>query len=133
VIVFMGRHMAGLRMPIFAMSGIYGVKLRTFWLYDGLGLAVSAPAVIGIGYYFAKNLSKIMELLQRVEIVIVLAVLAIGGGYWLLKRRARQRAAEQRALEQRAAEQRALEQQRTQDQRKSLGSLDTAARQGSLD
>jgi membrane protein DedA with SNARE-associated domain len=132
VIVFMGRHMAGLRMPIFAMSGIYGVKLRTFWLYDGLGLLVSAPAVIGIGYYFAKNLSKIMELLQRVEIVIVLAVLAIGGGYWLLKRRARLRA-EERALEQRAAEQRALEQQRAQDQRKSLGSLDAAARHGSLD
>jgi membrane protein DedA with SNARE-associated domain len=127
VIVFMGRHMAGLRMPIFAMAGIYGVKLRTFWLYDGLGLLVSAPAVIGIGYYFAKNLPKIMELLQRVEVVIVLAVLAIGGGYWFMKRRARKRAAEQRAAEQRALEQRTLE------QRKSLASLDTAARPSSLD
>jgi membrane protein DedA with SNARE-associated domain len=123
VIVFMGRHMAGLRMPIFAMAGIYGVKLRTFWLYDGLGLLVSAPAVIGIGYYFAKNLPKILELLQRVEVVIVLAVITIGGGYWYVKRRARLRAAEQQAAEKRALEQGAL------DQRKSLGSLDAAARQ----
>jgi membrane protein DedA with SNARE-associated domain len=127
VIVFMGRHMAGLRMPIFAMAGIYGVKLRTFWLYDGLGLLVSAPAVIGIGYYFAKNLPRIMELLQRVEVVIVLAVITIGGGYWYMKRRARKRAAEQQAAEQRALEQRALE------QRKSLASLDAAARPGSFD
>jgi membrane protein DedA with SNARE-associated domain len=129
VIVFMGRHMAGLRMPIFAMAGIYGVKLRTFWLYDGLGLLVSAPAVIGIGYYFAKNLPKIMVLLQRVEVIIVLAVLAIGGAYWLLKRRARRRAAELRAAEQRALEQRALE------HRQSLASaaLDAAVRPGPID
>ena len=91
----MGRHMAGLRMPIFAMSGIYGVKLRTFWLYDGLGLLVSAPAVIGIGYYFAKNLHKIMYYLQRVEVILVLAVLGIGVAYWLIKRRKRQRAKEE--------------------------------------
>lgn len=95
VIVFMGRHMAGLRMPIFAMSGIYGVKLRTFWLYDGLGLLVSAPAVIGIGYYFAKNLDRIIFYLQRVEVLLVLFVVSIGVAYWLVKRKKRQRAAEE--------------------------------------
>ena len=98
VIVFMGRHMAGLRMPIFAMAGIYGVKLRTFWMYDGLGLLVSAPAVIGIGYYFAKNLHRIL--------------------FWLIKRRKRRRAKQE--------QQQQLEQ--LEQQRDSLPRLETATR-----
>lgn len=87
VIVFMGRHMAGLRAPIFAMAGINGVKLRTFWLYDGLGLLVSAPAMIGLGYFFAKNLDRITYWLQRIEVIIPLAIVLLVGAYLLVKRR----------------------------------------------
>lgn len=95
VIVFIGRHMAGLRMPIFAMAGIHGVKLRTFWLFDGLGLLVSAPAMIGIGYMFATHLHRIVHLLRRIEVIIPLAIF-IGVGAFLLIARARRRAAAER-------------------------------------
>lgn len=91
VIVFMGRHMAGLRAPIFAMAGIHGVKLRQFWLYDGLGLCVSAPVVIGIGYKLAEELPKAKQYLERFEIIVVsvLAVAAIGFFVWRKLRRAK--------------------------------------------
>ncbi|MDB4976648.1 MAG: DedA family protein [Myxococcaceae bacterium] len=79
-IVFMGRHMAGLRAPIFAMAGINGVKLRNFWLWDGLGLCVSAPVVIGIGYALAEELPKARAHLHQFEtVVLVVLGLAIVG------------------------------------------------------
>ncbi|HEX5659465.1 MAG TPA: DedA family protein [Polyangiales bacterium] len=89
VIVFMGRHMAGLRAPIFAMAGINGIKLRDFWLYDGLGLCVSAPIVIGIGWWLADELDKAKEHLHRFEtgVVIVLAVVIIALFVWRKLRR----------------------------------------------
>jgi membrane protein DedA with SNARE-associated domain len=80
VIVFLGRHMAGLRAPIFAMAGINGIKLRDFWLYDGLGLCVSAPVVIGIGYVLADQLDHAKARLKQFEtIVICVLVLAVIG------------------------------------------------------
>jgi membrane protein DedA with SNARE-associated domain len=78
VIVFMGRHMAGLRAPIFAMAGIHRMKLRQFWLWDGLGLCISAPIVIGIGYKLADELGNAKAYLKNFE-TIVLSVLVIGG------------------------------------------------------
>jgi membrane protein DedA with SNARE-associated domain len=83
-IVFMGRHMAGLRAPIFAMAGINGVKLRNFWLWDGLGLCVSAPVVIGIGYTLAEELPKARAHLKSFETVVlsVLALAIVGFVVW---------------------------------------------------
>jgi membrane protein DedA with SNARE-associated domain len=78
VIVFMGRHMAGLRAPIFAMAGIHQMKLRQFWLWDGLGLCVSAPVVIGIGYLLADKLSEAKAYMKNFEMV-VLGLLVVGG------------------------------------------------------
>jgi membrane protein DedA with SNARE-associated domain len=91
VIVFMGRHMAGLRAPIFAMAGINGIKLRDFWLYDGLGLCVSAPVVIGIGWWLADELDKAKEHLHRFEtgVIIVLAVVIIALFVWRKLRRSK--------------------------------------------
>lgn len=89
VIVFMGRHMAGLRAPIFAMAGLHGMKLRQFWLWDGLGLCVSAPVVIGIGYKLAEELPKARKYLEHFEIVVIslLCVAAIGFVVWRKLRR----------------------------------------------
>ena len=65
VIVFMGRHMAGLRAPIFAMAGMHRMPITRFWLWDGLGLCVSAPVVIGIGWWFADNMDEALAILKR--------------------------------------------------------------------
>lgn len=91
VIVFMGRHMAGLRAPIFAMAGIHGMRLRQFWLWDGLGLCVSAPVVIGIGYLLADKLDEAKAHLKSFELLIIglLAVAVIALLVWRKLRRAR--------------------------------------------
>jgi membrane protein DedA with SNARE-associated domain len=92
VIVFLGRHMAGLRAPIFAMAGINGIKLRDFWLYDGLGLCVSAPVVIGIGYVLADQLDHAKARLKQFETVVIcgLVLAVIGVFVWRKLRRPKQ-------------------------------------------
>ncbi len=92
VIVFMARHMAGLRAPTFAMAGLHGMPLSKFWLYDGLGLCVSAPVVIGIGYWLADNLDGARALLERFELVVI-ACLVTGVVGLVVWRRARKNAA----------------------------------------
>lgn len=92
VIVFMARHMAGLRAPTFAMAGIHGMPLYRFWLWDGLGLCVSAPVFIGIGYWLADNLDKAQEYMKRAE-VIVLAVIVLAVGAFFAWRKLRKKAA----------------------------------------
>ena len=91
VIVFMGRHMAGLRAPIFAMAGIHKLKLRQFWLWDGLGLCVSAPVVIGVGYLLADNLDKAKRYMKNFEMVLMvgLAVALIAFIVWRKFRRSK--------------------------------------------
>ena len=88
VIVFMARHMAGLRAPTFAMAGLHGMPISKFWLWDGLGLCVSAPLVIGIGYWLADNLGRAKLLLERFEF-IVLGGLAAGLVLYFIWRRVR--------------------------------------------
>jgi membrane protein DedA with SNARE-associated domain len=88
VIVFMGRHMAGLRAPIFAMAGLHNMPISRFWLWDGLGLCVSAPVVIGIGWWLADKRDEMERLLGRFE-TVVLAVLAVGVLAFFLWRRMR--------------------------------------------
>jgi membrane protein DedA with SNARE-associated domain len=91
VIVFMGRHMAGLRAPIFAMAGIHKLKLSQFWLWDGLGLCVSAPIVIGIGYKLAEELPKAQKYLKNFELIVItiLSVALIGFFVWRKLRRSK--------------------------------------------
>ncbi len=89
VIVFMGRHMAGLRAPIFAMAGMHNMKLRSFWLWDGLGLCVSAPVVIGIGWWLADRLDDARMYMQHFEYAVggLLVCAVVGFLLWRKFRR----------------------------------------------
>jgi membrane protein DedA with SNARE-associated domain len=91
VIVFMARHMAGLRAPTFAMAGMHNMPLSKFWLWDGLGLCVSAPVVIGIGYWLAENLDDARAYLHDFEAVILgaICVAAIAFFVWRRLRRSK--------------------------------------------
>ena len=85
-IVFMARHMAGLRAPTFAIAGMHGMSLSRFWLWDGLGLCVSAPVVIGIGWWLADNLERAKDYLHRFETVILSAILLAIVGFFVWRR-----------------------------------------------
>jgi membrane protein DedA with SNARE-associated domain len=95
VIVFMARHMAGLRAPTFAMAGMHNMPLSQFWLWDGLGICVSAPVVIYIGKLFGDNLDEAKRLLHSYAPFIFAGVLTVGLTVIWFKRRRERRAAEQ--------------------------------------
>lgn len=86
VIVFMARHMAGLRAPTFAMAGMHNMPLSKFWLWDGLGLCVSAPVVIGIGFWAAKNLDRALVYLHNFEFVIMGAIFIAAVSFFVWRR-----------------------------------------------
>lgn len=66
-IVFVGRHMPGLRNAIFAFSATQGIPLKTFVLWDVAGLVISLPLVTGLGYVFSDNVDRARHDLARVD------------------------------------------------------------------
>lgn len=76
-VVFVARHLAGLRAAVFAMAGIEGLPLARFVLWDALGLCISAPLMIGLGYLFSDQLDRVRQNVARGEhYLILLAALA---------------------------------------------------------
>jgi membrane protein DedA with SNARE-associated domain len=91
VIVFMARHMAGLRAPTFAMAGMHGMPISQFWLWDGLGLCISAPVVIFIGKTFGDNIEEAKGFLHQYGPYVVTGIVAAGALFIGLKRRRERR------------------------------------------
>jgi membrane protein DedA with SNARE-associated domain len=78
-VIFGARHVAGLRAPTFAFAGMHGMKLSRFLFWDFLGLCVSAPWMLGIGYWFAGNHEMIEAWVGGVRnlVMIVIAIVAV--------------------------------------------------------
>lgn len=75
--VFVARHVAGFRAPVFALAGMHGMPLARFLLWDALGLCISAPAVLALGWWSSAHVDLARRGLARAE-HWVLIVLAIG-------------------------------------------------------
>jgi membrane protein DedA with SNARE-associated domain len=94
-IVFVARHLAGIRAPVFALAGMHGMSGTRFLLFDLAGLTVSAPLVMGIGYLFSHRLEEASVHVTRVQHWVVFAVVALIAGYatfaalrrWVFRRR----------------------------------------------
>lgn len=73
-VIFGARHLAGLRAPVFAFAGMHGMSYKRFIFWDFIGLCVSAPWMLGIGYWFAGNTDKIEEYVGGVRnLVLIIA------------------------------------------------------------
>lgn len=48
--VFIARFLIGFRSPAFLVAGALGVRIRHFVLWDGVGVLVSTPLALGLGY-----------------------------------------------------------------------------------
>src|SRR5262245_38704138 len=66
LMVFLARHMMGIRAVTFALAGMHHMKVRTFVIADCLAFAISGPLWFGLGYYFATRLEEISGF-RRVE------------------------------------------------------------------
>lgn len=78
-VVFFGRFMPGLRMPIFFTAGTS--KQITFLLFlitDGFAALISVPIWVYLGYYFAHNFDELMGWVRNGQTIILsLVALAI--------------------------------------------------------
>ena len=59
--VFIGRFLAGLRMPIFFMAGSMGTSYWRFAGWDLLGALISCPTSILLAYYYGKDAEEILR------------------------------------------------------------------------
>lgn len=89
-IVFVARHLPGLRAATFALAGIHGMRTSRFLAWDALGAIVSVPLILVLGYVGASNLERVRHDIAGVEHVaglVALALLIVVLVYLRLRRR----------------------------------------------
>ena len=90
-VVFFGRFMPGLRMPIFFTAGTSGqISFLRFLFTDGFAAFISVPIWVYLGYYGAHNFDELMGWVRQGQ-TIILSIVAIGivvllGYLWNKKR-----------------------------------------------
>ncbi|MCS6983809.1 MAG: DedA family protein [Leptospiraceae bacterium] len=78
-VVFMGRFMPGLRMPIFLSAGISRrVSFFLFFFTDFFAALISVPVWVYLGYYMAHNFDELMKILHRSQLMIFTVILLTG-------------------------------------------------------
>ncbi len=92
--IVLARHASGLRLPVFALAGASGVRSATFLLADGLSALVSAPLLVGAGWYFAGHVEVLRRGIHWVELALAVVVAAAAVTWFLLARRKERRVAE---------------------------------------
>jgi membrane protein DedA with SNARE-associated domain len=75
-VVFFGRYMSVMRVLVFAMAAVQGMRTRTFLLWDALALSLSAPLLVSIGYIFARSIDRVAAGFGHVEHVLAIAVVS---------------------------------------------------------
>jgi membrane protein DedA with SNARE-associated domain len=92
-VVFVARHVAGLRAPTFAMAGINAMPYRTFVFWDSLGICISVPVMVLLGHGFADHLDRVRAGIAHVEhwvLALASVALAIYAAVSGIRRLARQ-------------------------------------------
>jgi len=101
-VVFLARFLPGVRMLTYLVAGNLGLPWWKFLLLDGLGLLLTAPISIWLGWKFASNLDLVMAWAHRLEIPLVL--LAAMAALWVFRRVRRTRWARLQTLRQQRRE-----------------------------
>lgn len=83
-VVFVGRHLAGLRAVVFILAGIERMPFGAFLLWDALAAVITVPAVFGLGYLFSAHVAEVQAGVARTEhwIAAILGLAAFIG--WLV-------------------------------------------------
>lgn len=79
-IVFVARHVMGLRAAAFLTAGIARLPFWKFFLVDAGAAVVGVPFMFGLAYFFTDQLSAILVDVHRVERwLAMLGILALAG------------------------------------------------------
>lgn len=92
--IFVARFMTGLRVPAFFTAGSIHMNPLKFLLVDGLGVMISAPLLLWVGFHYGDKLEsaiKWVETTERGLLIVGLAAAFVLGVYiwWKVKRRRR--------------------------------------------
>lgn len=77
LVVFCARHVAGLRAPTFVVSAVHGIPYWKFILFDALGMVVSLPIFMYIGYWSSDKLSVALAQAGSAQRYILGGVIAL--------------------------------------------------------
>jgi membrane protein DedA with SNARE-associated domain len=87
--IFIARHVAGLRAAVFALAGVNRVPASHFVFADGLGILVSVPLFVWLGFAFSENLEEVQRGIADAEDwLLAVATFMLGAyGLWVVARR----------------------------------------------
>lgn len=84
--VFFGRFVAGVRGAVFLTAGITGFPLKRFILLDGLAALISVPVWIGLGFWFGKRWTVILEIMKTYQLYVFAGIICVGIIWWLIRK-----------------------------------------------
>lgn len=77
-VIFLGRFMPGLRMPIYFSAGTSGkVSLARFFLTDFSAALISVPVWVYLGYFGADNFDILLGWVHKSQITLLVSVVAL--------------------------------------------------------
>jgi membrane protein DedA with SNARE-associated domain len=87
VTVFFARFVFGLRIIAGPMAGVLRMPWRTFVVFNFFGAALWVSVISAAGYLFGRHWERLLRNLERFNIAIAVAALAVVGYLWWRKRR----------------------------------------------
>ena len=88
LVIFLGRHVWGLRAQIFLVAGVMKMSAIKFLMADGIAAFFTIALWGGIGYLGGNSLQVLKKDVTRIEhiaVVVVVILLACGIFFWYLR------------------------------------------------
>jgi membrane protein DedA with SNARE-associated domain len=83
--VFLGRHLAGFRAPIFLISGVMRIPPAKFLIADGLSAIITISLTLCLGYFGGNSLRVLKRDIARIDyILLLILVMSVAG--WIIVR-----------------------------------------------
>ncbi|HXZ80229.1 MAG TPA: DedA family protein [Terriglobales bacterium] len=92
VAIFFARFVAGARIVAGPLAGVLRMHWPRFALFNFLGAVVWVSVISSLGYAFGSQADRLIVLLKRVDLLVLLGVVAVSLVMWLRSRRQRQMA-----------------------------------------
>ncbi len=82
LLIFIGRHLIGLRAQIFIVSGIMKMSSIKFLIADAVTALVTITLMGGIGYFAGNRIQVVKENMAKIEYVVII-VFAMSLASWI--------------------------------------------------
>ena len=87
--IFTCRFLPGIRIPGYFVAGTMHMRYSLFLAIDGLGVLISVPISIHIGFLFGGQMDKLKEQMEYLHILLAFLVIALLIILWMVKRKSK--------------------------------------------